>query len=258
MSVKEDRMRAKVIEELGRREYLSTEDAVNLLQVSESTVRRLFNRMEASDDVIRVFGGVKANLNTNYYRFEKTFRKNTEQKRQIGHYAANLVSDGDCIFIDCGTTTVHMVEKLVEKIKRGELKDITVATNSMANFQLLESHCTTILVGGWYNSERKSFAGYLSERFVSLLHFDKSFLGADGFTFDKGFATSNPDFARLTGSVVGISDDSFVLMDSSKIGKNPFVVYDHNEHIRKIITDSSITEEEKLQFEAMQIQIFIA
>ena len=123
-------------------------------------------------------------------------------------------------------------------MQSGELHNISIVTNSLVNLELLAPHCKAILAGGIYTPERKSFAGYLSERFITQFHFNKSFIGVDGFTFEEGFATADPDFARLSGAAATAADETFVLMDSSKIGRRSFVVYDKYVRIHKIITDS--------------------
>ena len=59
---KEDLMRMKVIEKLSKTDHLSTEDVVSMLQVSESTVRRLFRKMEEANEIIHVYVGIKAKI----------------------------------------------------------------------------------------------------------------------------------------------------------------------------------------------------
>ena len=255
---KEDMMRMKIIEKLGKTEFLATDDVVDMLQVSESTVRRLFRKMEETKDIIRVYGGIKVNPANNLYQYDSRYTKNIEAKHAIGKLAAAQVVNGDCIFIDCGTTTVQMVSQLAEKIKRKEITDLSVVTNSLTNLDILTHHCLVILTGGHYKPERKSFAGYHSERFVSQFHFTKSFIGVDSFSFDDGFATSDVDFARLSGYIANLSDETFVLMDSSKIGKKSFIVYDKYEKIHKIITDDRISGENLEKYKNIGISLLVA
>lgn len=255
---KEDLMRMKVIEKLSKTDHLSTEDVVSMLQVSESTVRRLFRKMEEANEIIHVYGGIKANPTSGLYHYDKYYSRDIEAKRAIGRLAGDKVVNGDSIYIDCGTTTVHLASRLAERIQSGEITDISVVTNSMTNLEILSPHCLVIMTGGHYKLERKSFAGYHSERFVSQFHFTKSFIGVDGFSFDEGFATSDAEFARLSGYAAVISDQAFVLMDSSKIGKKSFIVYDKVENIHQIITDSRIKKDDMERFNATGIKLLVA
>ena len=105
---KEELMRFTVLNELAKTDQMSTADAIQLLNVSESTVRRLFAKLEACHDVIRVYGGIRANRSQNSYQYDRFYSHEQEAKSVIGNIAGNLVANSDCIFIDCGTTTVHM------------------------------------------------------------------------------------------------------------------------------------------------------
>ena len=48
--------------------------------------------------------------------------KNKTKKKQLAKLAANLVDDNDIIYIDSGTTTMHMIPYLAEK------KNLTILT----------------------------------------------------------------------------------------------------------------------------------
>ncbi len=255
---KSERMRTALIEELGKTEIVSTARCVELLGVSESTVRRLFIKMEESGDAIRVFGGIRKNSAHSMYHFDAIYSVSQEAKRSIGRFAGDLVRSGEAIFIDCGTTTIHMAQRLAERIQNGELENVSIVTNSLTNLETLAPHCKAILVGGTYNAERKSFAGYYSEQLVSRFHFDRCFTGVDSFTFQDGFATADPDFSHLSGLASAKAADAYVLMDASKIGKQSFFVYDRFERIHQVITDSSVTEDQLREFRRCGISVMVA
>ena len=255
---KEEIMRLTVMNALEKKERLGIEESMELLHVSESTVRRLFSKMEATQDVIRVHGGVRRNPAQGSYQYFSSLGTNLEAKRMIGIKAADLVENDDFIFIDCGTTTVHMVQRLVERLKEGSLHGITVVTNSLANLEILAQNYNVMLIGGNYYTERRSFAGYFSEKFIDRFHFNKSFVGVDGFTFEEGFATSDPDFARLSAAAMKMSEHAYVLMDSSKIGKRAFMVYDKYERVHRIITDNRVNTDALEHFRDNGIDVLIA
>ena len=59
--------------------------------------------------------------------------KNLQEKIQLAHYAASLVQEGDCIFLDAGTTTLQMIPYLKDK-------KVTVVTNGLTHVDLLMEH----------------------------------------------------------------------------------------------------------------------
>ncbi len=258
MNKNEVRMRAELQTALAQKGSVSTKDAIELLHVSESTVRRVFGKMEADGEAIRVFGGIRHANTDNKYQYDLTLERQRRAKTQIGKLAASLVSDSDFIYIDCGTTTIHLCQFLVERIKHGGLTGVTVVTNSFTHLEILTPHCTTIMTGGTYYPERKSCAGALCESFLRQFHFQHAFLGADGFSMEDGFSTSDVETSHLTGVSATLADDTFVLMDSSKIGRRSFVVYDRFENIRKIITDNKIPEQTKEALLAKGLEVYIA
>lgn len=258
MNKNEVKMRAELQNVLQQNGSISTRDAIELLNVSESTVRRVFGKMEADGEAIRVFGGIRQANTDNKYQYDLTMERQRHAKTQIGKLAASMVSDSEFIYIDCGTTTIHLCQFLVERIKHGDLTGLTVVTNSFTHLEILTPFCATIFTGGTYYPERKSCAGALCESFLRQFHFQHAFLGADGFSVEDGFSTSDVETSHLTGVSATLADDTFVLMDSSKIGRRSFVVYDRFENIRKIITDNRIPEKTKEILLAKGLEVYIA
>jgi len=250
--------KGQVIQELKKKGKLTTQEAMELLSVSESTVRRLFKRLEEDGEVNRVFGGIKAVEKDYSYQYDQIVDKEQYAKTKIGNLAAQFVSHNDNIFIDCGTTTIHLAERLTERIKANELKGITVVTNSLVNLKILTDYCETIMVGGIFYPERQSFAGMFSEAFLSQFFFDVSFIGLDGFSFEDGFSTSNVYFSRLSGIAATRTEKAVALMDSTKIGKRPFITYDKFEKISCVITDDKILEADIQKFNDKSLKVFIA
>lgn len=69
--------------------------------------------------------------------------KNRQEKIKIAKQAAELVQDGDCLFLDAGTTTYEMIPFL-----KG--KQIVVVTNGLTNIaHLLEAEIDTHVLGGY-------------------------------------------------------------------------------------------------------------
>lgn len=258
MNKNEIKMRSVIQQALQQKGSLSTQEAMALLDVSESTIRRVFGRMDAEGLVKRVFGGIRSCSSENKYQYDLTIECQRQAKTQIGKLAASMVSDNDFIYIDCGTTTIHLCEYLVERMKRGDLVGLTVVTNSFTHLELLTPYCKTVMAGGTYSPERKSCAGALCEAFLRQFHFQHAFLGADGFSVDDGFSTSDVETSHLTGVSATLANNTFVLMDSSKIGRKSFVVYDRFEHIKKIITDDKIPETVKNTLIGKGLEVYIA
>lgn len=228
-----------VLEEALKINYrLRISDAMQLLDVSESTARRLFRQMEEEGGVIRVHGGIQpAGIPAGEYRYDLVENRHTREKQAIATAAAALVEEGDVIFLDSGTTLGLMSRLVARRISQGSLGKITVFTNSLVNLHALSKTTQVTLIGGRYRDNRKDFCGYVAEETIKTFHFNKCFLGADGYSIRNGFGAMDFSTARMSELVLGLSDVCVILADASKFEEAAMVGYSKNHPIHRLITD---------------------
>ena len=95
---------------------ISLKELSNTFEISLNTVRTDIEAITRRGRVKKVYGGVRAVLSDNElldYRIRED--KRIYVKQEICKKAAELVNDGDIIFIDSGTTTIHLTDYLKEK-----------------------------------------------------------------------------------------------------------------------------------------------
>ena len=236
---KTERQEQSVLELLKRKNTLTLADAMELLGVSESTVRRLFIRLENSGVAVWRYGGIQLLHDSPAvdYLYEQVEGQFVSQKRLIGRQAAQMVENGDVLYLDSGTTMACLCTELAARLATGEITTLTVFTNSLVNLEILGAHMTVNLIGGEYRANRRDFCGYLAEETVSGLHFTKCFLGTDGFHLRYGFTATDFYTARLNELAIGNADQRYVLMDSSKFMAASVVSYSREHTIDGVITD---------------------
>jgi DeoR/GlpR family transcriptional regulator of sugar metabolism len=224
---------------LTQKSRVTTPEAVELLNVSEATARRLFSSLETKGKVIRDYGGIQLSSQHDHYFFEKLEKEDVEEKKRIGHLAASFVQNGDTIYLDCGTTISYMAMSLADRMKQEQLQPQNIITNSIANVRILSvvPSCRVILVGGVYNPNRRDFSGPLTEKYLSDFHFKKAFLGCDGISAEMGFTSNELEISRLNASVLKHSDYSYVLGGLKKFDKKSFISYASLSEINVLITD---------------------
>ena len=233
----------QLLEKLRQTGKLSIIEAIEFLNVSESTVRRLFIALENEGIVVRTLGGVRlVSSNVPFYSFVDVENENVMQKKHIGTIAAQHVSSGDVLFFDSGTTVSHACYEIAKRIAAGELDNITIFTNSLVNINILSPYCTVTLIGGEYRPNRRDFCGYIAEETLRLLSFSKCFIGADGYDKGTGFTTTDFQTARLVQLAIARSEKRYILTDSSKFSKKSFVTHAKNEDIDFVITDADTPE----------------
>ena len=237
---------------------LTLGEAMELLDSSESTVRRMFSRLEKEGFAIRVHGGIqRLGSGLGDYSFENVAQTNLEKKTAIARKACELLKDGDIIFCDSGTTIRCFCVEMVEHIRKHDLR-ITVYTNSLANLELLSPHMQVWLIGGQYRANRKDFCGYLSEQSLKGLLFDKCFIGADGCIDGSRFTTTDFETASMNEIAIANSRCSIMLTDSSKFTSASHVSYVDAGRLQFVITDDGIDQEILKRLEAQAGQVICA
>ena len=251
-------MELMLFNELRTRKKMELSEAIALLGVSESTVRRVFSKLEANKKVFRIHGGVKLieELSPDY-SFETLVKDKFNEKMAIGRLALSAISDGDVIYIDAGTTLLSFCISIVESLKTDPI-NIKIFTNSFVNLEILAAKIPVTVVGGDFRANRKDFCGFIAEKTVSQLHFSKCFLGADGFKTAEGFTTTDFDTARLNQITINHSDSTIILCDSSKFEKSSLVSNAKISQIDTVFTDAGIRKEILEQFVNEDVTVKIA
>jgi DeoR/GlpR family transcriptional regulator of sugar metabolism len=239
---------------------ITTNNAMEMLDVSEATARRLFAEMERSGAAVRSYGGIRLAPRTMNYSFELNERVYSQEKQRIGRMAAEFVEDGDTIYLDCGTTVFQMTLALSDRIAEWQFGSLNIVTNSIANVQAItpSPRCRVILVGGEYDSARRDFSGPLTEKYIAPFHFTKSFFGCDGTSPKMGFSSNQVNISSLNTHVMERSDFTCVLLDSSKLNKCSLVTYARLEDVNAIVTDREPEGEIKTALDDAGVRVNVA
>ena len=118
---------------LEEKKSITVTELKELLDASESTVRRDITALDKAGKLTKVFGGAVA-LNHKVTAYEPTVAQkselNKEEKKKIAKYAASLILPDDFVYLDAGTTTGLMLEYL-------EGTQASFVTNAVSHAQTL-------------------------------------------------------------------------------------------------------------------------
>ena len=244
-----------LMEELTKKQKMGIHEITEFLGISQATARRLATKLENDGKLMRTHGGVRITERALLdYRFEDLTNKQIDEKMRIGEYAASTVESGDAIYLDSGTTLTFMAYALLKRINNGEITDIDIFTNSLAILKILEKHCNINLIGGLYREKRQDFCGYLTEKMLRQIRFNKGYLGADGIDKEYIMAT-DVETARIGELAVSHSEKVYLLADSTKFFKKSFMSYSPIEAPYEYITDTDATVEILMYFSQKEINI---
>lgn len=247
--------REKIIYLLGKENTVSVNKLSKLFKVSTVTIRNDLRHLEQKGCVLRSYGGAMLNKAFAFDRpLQDKSRINSTIKNKIAQKAAEMVKDGDRIILDSGSTTAAMVPYLREK------QNLIVFTNAIniAYDLSINTDIEVIIAGGNIRKKAFSISGPTVEQQLKMYHFNKLFLGVDGFDLSAGITTPNFGEASVNRVMCQVSGQIIAITDSSKFGRKSFCMIEKINPIETLITDSNIPKEYLTQLHTLGINVIIA
>lgn len=209
----------KLLKENGSIEVTEIKD---LLDASESTVRRDITALDKAGKLTKVFGGavaLKEVVTAHEFTVAQKIDLNREEKRQIAQYAAALIKPEDFVYLDAGTTTGYMLDHI------GETR-ASFVTNAVAHAQRLAAKgMKVILIGGELKGSTEAVIGNQAMRMIEGYHFTKGFFGTNGVTKKSGCTTPDANEAMIKQTAMGQCKTCYVVCDSSKFDRISSVTF---------------------------------
>ena len=211
----EQRARA-ILQQVAQRQTVSVADLCALTGASEATVRRDLNALARQGKLNKIHGGATSLEEEEFLAREPdadTKRRYAREKERIARHAAKLVGGDDVVYLDTGTTTLHMAEHL-----KGSGALFVTSSVEFA-CRLTEHGLKVYVLGGMLKPGTVDVVG--AEAFAALrqFNFTKAFLGASGVSVSQGFTTPDPEAAALQRIAADRSQSVYMLTDSTKFGR---------------------------------------
>jgi DeoR/GlpR family transcriptional regulator of sugar metabolism len=204
------------------RELLRKESALGIpelaarFRVSEMTVRRDLDRLAEGGKVRRTHGGAVVSERMAFeFDFAQRRREHQSEKRAIARRALELIRPGHRLIIDSGTTTLELACLLAD------FERLTVITPSLAVASALQYSpgIETVLLGGVLRRGSPDLAGLATETVLGLFAADLAFQGADAIDAEGAMYTGDLRVAQVDRAIRSRAGRTYVLADSSKIGR---------------------------------------
>lgn len=218
---------------------VSVSDLSERLDVSEVTIRKDLSFLEKQNRLYRTHGrAIPISPYIGDRHINEKEKQAVLQKRLIGKAAAELVNEQDSILIASGTTILYMTKELVEK------QNITVISASVSASSMLSQNknINVVQLGGVVRESSVSVVGSFAEDMLKYFNCSLLFMGADGVDLDFGITTTNMMEASLNRMMMSTSQQTVLLVDSSKFGKKGFSKICDIRDVDRIITDDGIPQ----------------
>jgi DeoR family glycerol-3-phosphate regulon repressor len=203
------------------------------LDVSEETVRRTIKALSKKGVLERMYGGAYLAGPRSAPSFARRIARHSGEKRAIATRVAERVSDGMTLFLDVGSTTAFVAEKLRDRF------NLTVATNSIGVAQVLANHNGNHvhLLGGEMQTDERGTFGFVTERQGRRFAYDLAVLSTDALSERHGFLYHNASEANLAGVIAGCSERVLMAMVHHKFEQSaPHCGFDPR-LVDEIVTD---------------------
>lgn len=231
-------------------------------QTSPITIRRDLIELQERGLLSRTRGGAVSGNEVfadGWARYESISysereRENVRQKRVIGELAAQLVTDGDCILINGGTTSRNFAEAL-----RGH-QNLHVVTNGLTvAMELARSRNASVFVLPGNLDFRKMTSVTRPELSVfDDITVRAAFLGVHGISLVGGIGMLSSEEAAMNRAFMEAAQVVNVLVDSSKFSAQAMFRIAHLDKVTRVITDDGLTDNMRMQLETLGVEVLVA
>lgn len=203
-------------------------------RVTEETIRRDLDKLEAEGIVTRIHGGAIWNEEAQKegIHFYRRLTKHLKEKQDIARKAAALIEGKNTIIADSSTTVVEALKLIPDS------HEITIVTNSTEVFrEFQQSSFNIISTGGEFNKKSLSLQGQLAKSNIIKYNVDLALISCKSLSIEKGVLDSNESEAEIKKLMLGQAQEVALLVDYSKFDQIAFVNLIDLKSVNYIITD---------------------
>lgn len=208
----------KIIEAVSTRGTVTVPELAESLGISESTVRRDLEKLDAAGRLVKVHGGATTLEDEHTLRdltIPERSGMHSDEKAHIAAYSASLIEPTDYVYVDGGTTTAMIVDNISETRAH-------YVTDSVTNaLKLSAKGCHVVLIGGELKPSTQSLVGPEAIETLERMHFTIGFWGTNAIDLTAGHTTPDRSEALVKRTSMQHTDPArrFIVTDSSKFGR---------------------------------------
>jgi DeoR family transcriptional regulator, glycerol-3-phosphate regulon repressor len=233
-----DRQR-EIVSRLRTGRTLSVNALAADLNVSDETIRRELRALEDAGAIIREHGGARQAASALEGPLTQRMEENADAKLRIARAAADLVSDGEILFIDSGTTSIFTAKQLTDR------RSLTVITNSLQVASDLGgiNNNRLFLAAGQMDYDYRAFSDHHAQDYVRGFTPHLAILSVGGISIERGLMDFHPGEAAMSRIAYATSKKVLLGADSSKFGRHALLQTAQLADVAILVTDQPLDEE---------------
>lgn len=204
--------------------------------VSEMTIRRDIESLEAQNVVRRIIGGaISLNGKSSEPPFEMRAAAAASEKSHLAQVAVQLLKPHETVILDSGSTVLAVARAI-----RGRGLALTVVTPSILSaIELADEPDTVVLLtGGKLRPGELSLIGSEAEDAFRRYNCDVYVMGVAGIDADRGASEYHRDEGNVKRYACRAADKVIAVVDKSKLGRVQLVNVAALSEIDVIVTDA--------------------
>lgn len=245
----EDRHKA-ILEIVRQKGSVTVTELTELLNISESTVRRDLSFLNTMGKLNKVHGGATAiedSRSTLDFDISLRMDMNREEKEKIAKYAASFIQEDDFVYIDAGSTTEILIEYISQK-------NASYITNGISHAKkLISKGFKTFIIGGEIKAVTQAVVGTEAVKAIERYNFTLGFFGTNGVDIKSGYTTPDVNEALIKEKAFEKCKNPVILCDSTKFGKVSCVSFGKINRGKIITTE---TNNKKLKESANIVEVY--
>lgn len=245
--------RAAILQHLAAHSRASVAELSVLFGVSEVTVRADLQALAARKLLVRTHGGAVAAGGSSELALVLRRQRQVKEKGRIGAAGAEMVADGEAIFLDSSSTSLAIAHHLKHH------RQVTVVTNSLeVAHELFDApEIDLLMIGGSLQRATASFVGGIVLDQVQAINIAKGFFGAHGLSCDAGLTDVSTDEAAVKRPLVERCREVIAVIDATKWGRTGVASFAGLEQVNRVITDAGAPEELVREVQAAGVAVQI-
>jgi DeoR family transcriptional regulator, aga operon transcriptional repressor len=249
----EERQRV-ILEILSREGRVLVGDMAEQFHTSRVTIRKDLEILHVKGRIHRTHGGAlpaRESALDDPTLGDKA-KLHQKEKLQIAAAAAHMVTEGQVVILDSGSTTTAIARAL------RTFQNLTIITNAVnIAAELSSSTLEVILTGGNLRKNSFSLVGSIAEDTLHKLNADILFLGVDGLDVRYGISTPNLSEAKVNRIMMEVSKVVVAVCDSSKFGKRSLSRIAPTSALQYVITDRGIPKSDRSALTTSGVEVTV-
>jgi DeoR family fructose operon transcriptional repressor len=246
----------KIKEIMIQKNYVNVSYISALLNVSEVTIRRDFEKLEQEEFLTRTHGGAIINED---YIMDDRFSADADvdplinYRTEIGDISAHMVEAGDVVMFTPGITNMFIARKLSHKSFTAFTNDLNIALE-------LTSHKNknVVIPGGDIENTSLMLSGKLTEENTRKFYVNKAFVEVEGVDFSRGYTVDSISKASILKEMLNVAEDIVIVCTSKAFDKKSFAQLGMLDMSKTVVTNPDIPDRYKEYYYNRQIRLYTA